>query len=249
MCRPLYCAAGDIQAGCRCIQPFRNLTGMPVVLMAKVTAREVGPDSLTSGQLRILQTALKGALETTAVNTNAEIATTLRQENVTGLTYLCIVIARSDPGLDTKLAMRPFLHYLDTDDVLKLKVGKFDFAAALTTKARLWTDQDSTSGSFKACCLDQKPNSLVQVYASKETINSGNMGFGIYQSMSRLLYCRQLELDQTEHFMMNSAIVKINVTEPMIAISDYYPVSPSRIRVCADMYAQKALGNGKKSVV
>ena len=158
----MYCAAGDIQTECRCIQPFRNLTGMPVVLMAKVTSREDGPDNLTNGQLRKLQNGLTEALETTAVNTNAEIATTLRQENVTGLTYLCIVIARSDPGLDTKLAMRPFLRYLDTDDVLKLKVGKFDFAAALTTRARLWTEQDSRSGSFKACCLEQKPNSLVQ---------------------------------------------------------------------------------------
>ena len=31
-CRPSYCPAREIRAGCRCIQPLRNLTGMPVVL-------------------------------------------------------------------------------------------------------------------------------------------------------------------------------------------------------------------------
>ena len=248
LCRPLHCPAGEIKAACRCVEPFQNLTGMPVVLIAKVTSQQDGPDSLTSGQLWKLHTAIKGALETTAVNTTTEIATTLKQENGTSLTYLCIVIARSDPSLDTKLAMRPFLGYLDTDKVLELNVGKLDLSASLTTKARLWIEWNDTRGSFKACCLDQKPNSLVQVYASKDTVNSDRIGNGIYQSMSHLLYCKQLELDQTEHFISNSGIVNINVTEPMIAISDYYRVSPSRVRVCAETYVQKALGKGKKSV-
>ena len=249
VCRPLYCPAGEIQATCGCIQPFHNLTGMPVVLMAKVTSRQEGSDSpLTSGQLRKLHTSLKGALETTAANATVEIATTLKQENVTSLTYLCIIIVQSDPGVDTKLAMKPFLKYLDTDNVMKLAVGKLAFAASLTTKARLWTEIDGNSGSFKACCLGQTPNSLVQVFANKDTIISGNIGHGIYQPMSRLLYCKQLELDQSEQFMTNTGIVNVNVTEPMIAISDYYPVSQSRVRVCVDMYVPKALGKGKKSL-
>ena len=90
LCRPLFCQSGEIQAACDCIQPFQNLTGMPVVLMVKVTTQQHGSDSLTSGQLRKLHTALKIALETTAVNTTVEIATTLKEENVTRQTYLCI---------------------------------------------------------------------------------------------------------------------------------------------------------------
>ena len=157
------------------------------------------------------------------------------------------MIARSIPGLDTKLAMRPFLRYLDTDEVLELGVGKIDLFAALTTKARLWTEWGSDSGSLKACCLEQTPNRLVQVYANRDTINSGEIGNGIYQPMSRLLYCRQIELDQTEHFITSFGVLKINVTEPVISISDYYQVSPSRVRICADMYVPKTLGKGKFS--
>ena len=68
-------------------------SAFPVVLMAKVTLRQDGPDSLTSGQLLKLHTGLKGVRETTAVNTTAEITTTLMQENVTSMTYLFVVIA------------------------------------------------------------------------------------------------------------------------------------------------------------
>ena len=146
---------------------------MPVVLMAKMTSRQNGSNSLTSDQLRKVHTALRRALDATAVNTTAEIATTLKQEIVSNLTYLCIVITRSDPGLDTKVAMRPFLRYLDTNEVMKLNVDNHDLSASLTTKARLWTERGSDLRGLKACCLDQKPNRLVQVYASKIVTLSG----------------------------------------------------------------------------
>ena len=120
--------------------------------MAKVTPRSEESNALTSGQLQKLHAALEEALETTAVNTTVQIATTLKQENATSLTYLCIAIAKSNPGLDTKRSMRPFLKYLDTDEVLELKVGKLGFKAALTTQAKIWIVRDTNSDSFKACC-------------------------------------------------------------------------------------------------
>ena len=91
------------------------------------------------------------------------------------------------------------------------------------------------------CCLDQSPNRLVEVYINNETIMSGNINNGMFQPMSRLMYCKQVELDQSEHFITDSGIVKINVTKPMIAITDYYPISQyPRVRVCTDMYIPKA---------
>ena len=234
LCRPLYCSSGEIQAGCHCIQPFRQLSGMPVAIMVKVTTHQDVPVSLTSWQLIKLHSALEKALEAIAVHTSAKIASTLQQENATTLTYLCIAIAYSDLGTDTKLAMSPFLKYLDTGEVLRLRVDKLNLSAVLTTNARLWIEHNQ--GFFKACCLDQQTNRLVPVYANMDVVNSGRIGEGIYQPMSRLLYCKQVELNQTEHCITESSIVNINVTEPMIAVSDYHPVSASRVRVCADMY-------------
>ena len=221
-----------------------------MALLMKVTSRQERPSSasLTTGQLRKLHTALKRALEAIAVNTTAEIATTLQQENATSLTYLSMVIAYSDSGMDTKLAMKPFLRYLDTDEVLELGIGKLDFLATLTTNARLWAEpvKGSNVYNIKACCLDQKPNRLVQVYTNTDVTKAGGIKMGIYQPMSRLLYCKQLELGPSEQFIDDSGIVKINVTEPIFAISDYYPVSQSRVRVCTDMYVPK--GKERKSV-
>ena len=242
----MYCSSGEIQAGCHCIQPFRQLSGMPVAIMVKVTTHQDVPNSLTSVQLRKIHTALEKALEATAANTTAKIATTLQQENATSLTYLCIVIVYSDLGTDTKLAMRPFLKYLDIDEVLRLRVDKLHLSATLTTNARVWIEHNQ--GFFKACCLDQQPNRLVTVYANMDVVNSGQIGEGIYQPMSRLLYCKQVELNQTEHCITDSGIININVTEPMIAVSDYRPVSASCVRVCADMYVSKVKGKGNGSM-
>ena len=71
-------------------------------------------------------------------------------------------------------------------------------------------------------------------------------GYPAYQRMSRLLYCHQVQLDQTEFTIMNTGIVMVNNTEPMISISDYYPVSPSIIRVCVDTYVKQARDIGAK---
>ena len=249
-CRLSFCPAGQIREGCHCIAPFRNISGMPVTLMAKVTTNSEQLNPLKRGQLRKLYSALTDALESMAQNTTAEVATTLRQENVTTQTYLSIVVVQSDPGFDTKLAMRPFLDYLDTDNVLELTVGDLNFTAALTTQAKIWVNK-SISGmtSFGACCLEQKPNELVQIYVNKGAMKliGYDTGSYVYQPMSRLLFCYQVHLDPTEYVTMNTGIVKVKVTDPMISISDYYPVIPSGIRVCIDTYVAMAPKESSKS--
>ena len=81
------------------------------------------------------------------------------------------------------------------------------------------------------------------------------MGQSVYQPMSRLLFCNQLQLEHAEYIIMNTGIAEVNVTDPIISISDYYPVSiadyypvsPSGIRICADTYVQRARGKEAKS--
>ena len=191
-------------------------------------------EALTGAELRKLHAALKKALEATAVNTTTEIATTFQQENATIQTYLSAVIVRSDPGLDTKMTMKPFLRYLDTDNKLELRIGKHDFSASLTTKAILWSEWDNTllKRSLKTCCLEQDSNALIQVYTKDNIPLTG------YQSMSRLLYCNQLQLNETE-YIMSADMVTVKVTEPMTSISDYHSVSSTQIRICADTYVKK----------
>ena len=62
------------------------------------------------------------------------------------------------------------------------------------------------TGHFKACCLEQESSDLVQVYANKDIIMSNIIPVVNYQSLSRLLYCNQLQLNEAEYFI-NSGMV------------------------------------------
>ena len=192
--------------------------------------------ALTGAQLRKLHAALRKALETTAVNTTTEIAATFQQDTANLQTYLSAVTVHSDSGLDTKLTMIPFLRYLDTDNELELNIGNLDFSVSLTTKALLWTEWDTTlfKNSLQTCCLEQNPNTMIQVYT-----NNKHIALKGYQSLSRLLYCDQLQLNETE-YIMSVDKVTVKVTGPIISISDYQSVPPSQIRICADAYIKKA---------
>ena len=95
--------------------------------------------------------------------------------------------------------------------------------------------------------MEQESSKLVQVYINDDTLPYDIAGgIGSYQSLSRLLYCNQLQLNETEYFM-SSGMATVNVTDPMIFISDYYKVSPSQIRVCVDAYLRKSKGKTKTS--
>ena len=247
-CRPLFCRAGEIRKGCRCIVLLKNFTGLPVALITKVKPGSKVPDTLTSRQLQELHAALEEALETVAMNTTVEIVVTLKQQNVTRQTYLCMAIVQSDPGVDTKLAMRPFLKYLDADIKLDLKIGRLYFSAALTTKARIWIgpSQNHTPYEYRGYWLGSKTNELVQIYADVSYLNSRVHAYK-YQKLSRLVYCKQVQLDTTEYAYIDDDIVMVNATDLIISTSDYYPVSPSEIRVCADTYLMIARGKAVNS--
>ena len=208
------------------------------MLKVKVTANSYTTEQLSGAQIRKLNKGLKNSLEATAMNTTAEVYTTFQQGNTSCLTYLSVVIVESDPKLDIKSTMNPFMRYLDTGEKLDLSVGKLNFSAVLTTKAIIWTEFVNPDFVFKTCCLDQDLNDLDPVYTNKDVTA---MRVERYQAFSRLLYCNRVELNATEYTMSpDKVMVTINVTEPAVTISDYHSVSPTQIHICADAYIQKS---------
>ena len=227
-------------AGCHCIQLLKNLSGMPVLLKVKITSRSIPSYPLTDAQIRKLHTSLKRTILAITQNTTASIGATFQQEN----DYLCIVSVRSDPGHDTKLTMEPFIKYLDTDDKLEVNVGKLAFSVTLTSKIALWKERNETTYAtiYKAQDMEHPTSKFVQVYADNVNIFS----WLSHQPLSRLLYCTHLQLYDTEYFERSGLII-VNVSVPMFSISDYYKVSPSQVRVCADEYLQASKGKNKRS--
>ena len=225
---------------------------MPVLLKVKITTRMDQTDLLTEAQLRKLHTALKKTIETTSEHSTSEILTTIQQENAKGQSYLCVVIVRSNPGHDTKLTMKPLLDYLDTGDELEVNVGKLIFSATLTSKVASWTEYNRTTLAWttKAQDMEMPSSTFVQIYDNDAIRSISPVRRGVYQVLSRLLYCTQLQLNDTEYFERSGLII-VNVTVPTFSISDYYKIPPSQVqvRVCADDYLRASRGTGKPSGV
>ena len=246
LCRFSYCPAGEFRTGCECFQPFQNFSGLPVLLKMTITTGMDQTDLLTDTQLRKLRTALTKTIESTAEHSTAEIITMFQQENTSNQYYLCEVIVRSDPGHDTKLTMKPLLKYLDTGDKLDVNVGKFVLSAALTSKVVFWTEKKKTTNEWKPKAHDMEvPTSkFKQIYDNDAIEVHSEIRLGVNQVLSRLLYCTQLQLNDTEYFERSGLII-VNVTVPRFSVSDYYKISSTEVRVCADEYLRASKGSGK----
>ena len=223
------------------------MSGMPVLLAVNVTARLDQTKPLTDMSLRKLHNALTKSLQAVAEHTTAEIATTFQPDNATSGHYLCIVIVRPDTGHGTKIVMKPFTKYLDTDEALTVQVDKYVFTVDLTSKVVLWTGKDEATRArvFHARDMVQSTKEFVRVYVS-DVIMESDIGRGIYQSLSKLLYCIQLQLNETEYFDRSDLVI-VNVTAPTFPIFDYFKTSSSQVRVCADAYLRKSNGNEETS--
>ena len=203
---------------------------------------------MNAGQLRKLHTALVGAIKAIAEHSSAEVLATFREENVTGQNYLSILILRSDPGHDTKTTMLPLMKFIDTGNRVEVNIRKLGlFSAHLTSSVALWTEVDPTSRQWKFVAQDMKMthNSFQQIYDTPLTVE---MWRGIYQTLSRLLYCTQVQLNGTE-YSEKSGLVVVNVTRSTFSISDYYKIPPAQtqVRICADEYLQAYKETGKTS--
>ena len=223
------------------------MSGLPVLLKVNLAASLGKSNLLTNTQLRMMHKALTKILQTIAEHTTAEIATTFQQENMTDQSYLCIVIVRSDPGHDTKLTMKPFMNYLDTEETLQINAGKFVFSTTLTSKVLLWTELDEMTKvwTFKAQNIEKTSNEFVNVYAN-DAIMRSEIKLGRYQVLSALLYCKQLQLNEAEYYQ-KPGLITVNVTISTFSIFDFYKISPSQVRVCVEDYLRKSKGNENKT--
>ena len=241
LCRPTYCPAGKFYAACKCIDILQNLSGMPVLLKIKVLPRS-GPDYPQSDiQIRKLQTSVKRNILSIVDHITVRIVATFQQEN----SYLVIIEAQSDPGHDTKQTLEPLIQYLDTDKHFEVKVGKLAFSATLTSKIALLEEWNETTAAMAYEARDiEQPIGIFELVYIDDRMKS-TMLF-TYQPLSRLLYCTQLQLNDTEYFKSSGPIIT-NASAPLFPIFDYYTITPTQIRVCVDSYLKALNENDKRS--
>ena len=142
-CRRVYCPAGDFMVDCRCIQPFKMVFGMPVLLTIKLIPRAGYLETLTTSQITKYHNTLKEILLTISENIYVEIIGLLECKADAGDFYVSLVLVRSLPGYDTKDIMKPFVDYLDNKRrKIEMVVKQTTHSVRLTSRIRLWESLD-----------------------------------------------------------------------------------------------------------
>ena len=136
---------------CQCVQPFKLMYGMPILLTIKLIPKTGQLQTLTTNQVTKAHNTLKKLLHTISENISIECIGLLECITDTGSYFLSLVVVRSLPGHDTKENIHPFLNYLDkekpkTDMVIK----RSTYSVRITSRIRLWTlPSDTGIGATK----------------------------------------------------------------------------------------------------
>ena len=240
LCRHVYCPAGDFMVECHCIQPFKMVLGMPVLLTIKVIPTAGHLETLTTGQVTKYHNILKKILHAISENISVEYIGLLECKTDATEYYLSLAIVRSLPGNDTKEMIKPFLEYLDNKRRrIEMVIKQNTFSVRLTSRVRLWTwynlanllehrvsfrDLESTVQNYTVLF---ETNDLVKAYEQK------------FQVVSPLLYCMQIRLNNTEFQETGGQLTMLH-TPRKITLSYYHRISPSTVQVCAEEYMKKS---------
>ena len=237
LCRPLLCPVGELLIGCDCLQPIKNLSGMPVSLNLKIVPKSGNLFSPTNSQVRKFHTALKKMLQRTVSNVKVDIVVTFSTENDNSLYYLCIVVMQTKIGFDTKETMKMFIPFLDNPRSLEFFSLKATYSVYFFTRAfsrygfDIQTITDHSYAENENLYEGDNKQNLTLVYSNELFVGTTKR----IQVFSPLMYCKQVQLDEDE-FIEEQGKISINTTSKIINVWDFYRVPPSQVRICVDKY-------------
>ena len=234
---------------CECIQPFKIVYGMPILLTIKLTPRSNNVETIKTNQISNFHNVLKKKLKEISSNISVEFIGMFECKSDSGDYYLSVMIVRSSPGNDTKVVIKPFIEYLDsTRKQDKIVFKQTTYSVRLTSRIRLWTVYNLTKTIYNMRDLESTlqnrtwlfstDNILVTWLFSTEKLQKAY--YQKYQVLSPLLYCRQVQLNDTE-FEETEERLTTRSARQMTSYFRY--TSPSTVRVCADQYINERASN------
>ena len=218
----------------RCIQPFKMVFGMPVLLTIKLIPRADRLETLTTSQITKYHNTLKETLLTISENIYVEIIGLLECNADVGDFYVSLVLVRSLPEHDSKEIMKPFLDYLDNKRrKIEMVVKQTIHSVRLTSRIRLWKNLDY---SLQFRDLETNVQRQTVLFANNDLSNVYDQK---YQVLSPLLYCMQIRLNDIEFEERDGQLSTLH-TSRKITFSYYHRTSPSTVQVCADQYMKNS---------
>ena len=247
VCRQLYCPAGEFLIGCRCNQPLINLSGMPVLLVLKVTPKNGYVGNISRTKMEGYHNGLRDTLFSTTDHIFSEICATFRGDSPETNYFFSLALVRSKPGWDTKQAMKPFMKYLDTARYMHMRNSNVlhDAEVSLTSKVSVSSDYNKNlkRTDVRVSDLEFKNHKLSLFYSSATAFADLNrlLARKDYQVLSPLLYCTQLQFSE---FFLRVGRVIINTNSHNVSLQYYYMVDQNKVRVCASHYIHELANLG-----
>ena len=238
LCRRVYCPAGDFMVDCRCIQPFKMLFGMPVLLTIKLIPRSGHLETLTTNQITKFRNTLKKTLHTISENIYVESVSLLECKSDAGKYFLSLAVVRSIPEYDTKEMLKPFLDHLDNNRrKVEMVIKQTTYSVRLTSRVRLWKNYTDYSNNLRDLESTVQSQTLLLAEGNLHKVYDQR-----YQILSPLLYCMQIRLNDTEFEETDGQLITLH-TARKITLYYYHRTSPSTVQVCADKYMKKSNKN------
>ena len=217
---------------------------MPVLLTVKVIPRSGYLTTLAKKQISKYHSSLNRILHIISENISVDFIGLFECKPDSEEYYLSLVVVRSYPGHDTKETMKPFLDYLDNDKTLQMDLKQITYSVKLTSRVRMWLQLQGNVSELKnhpnLAELDSEVQNPTELYSNSDIFNAYIQKF---QVLSPLLYCKQIQLNNTEFEEKDSRLIA-DVASRKIAFTYYRRVPPSMARVCADHYMNKPQNMG-----
>ena len=207
--------------------------GMPVLLKLKVTAEPGSLYPSTDVLAAQFRKALQKAVQTSIAHVSVEIHASFRPRNMTNSYYLYVTIIRSDDRYDTKKTIKPLLAYLQADVFLKVKSNGNKYSVGLVSEILFNSTNDRIMSA-----LD--PKSRIEFDFEFSNDKDGFTIHKLYQELSPLLFCKQVQLNESEFTERHGQII-INTTSMVLSVPDFYLTAEMQARLCADQYLSSPL--------
>ena len=227
---------------CQCIRPFKMVFGIPMLLTVKLIPKSGYLQTLATKQIPKYHDTLKKTLHAISANVSIEFIGLFECKADPEDYFLSLAVVRSNPGHDTKEVIKPFLNYLDNKGKMEMVVNRKTYSVKLTSRIRLWTwnnlrnmnEHHSTFLDIESTVQNHsilfENNDITRAYDQK------------FQVLSPLLYCMQIQLDDTEFEVKGEQLTTLR-TAGKITITYYRRTSASTVRVCTDQYLNKEASN------
>ena len=179
--------------GCHCVQLLK-VYGMPVLLTVKVIPKSGYLTTFATKQISKYHVSLNRILHTISEKIFVDFIGLFECKADSEEYYLSLVVVSPYPGHDTKSTIRSFLDYLDNKKKLEMDFKQTKFSVGLTSRIRLWSWHNMTNYRLHLVELDSEVHNPTELFSKNDISKAYDQKF---QVLSPLLYCRQIQLNDS----------------------------------------------------